>query len=137
MAIHNDDIHKSTAPWGAVLLCILNLLFLDEGEGFALFTSAASAADAVYVIFKCIREVIIDDVCHAINVYPARCHVRCYEYSCISALEALKRLLALSMRLVSVDRFSNNSSMGDLFGELFNAVLHGSKDKYALELVLL
>ena len=75
-----------------------------EGEGAALASGAAGAADAVDVILGVDRHVEIEDVRHALDVEAARRDVAGDEEPDLAVLEALERLGALRLRHVAVQR---------------------------------
>ena len=49
----------------------VDIVLAGESEGFAFGTDAGGAADAVDVILRILREVVVDDVAHALEVEAA------------------------------------------------------------------
>ena len=63
----------------------------------------AGAADAMHVIGKTPRQIVIDDVRHSINVDAAGGDISRYEHVCLTALKTRQRALTLSMTLIAVN----------------------------------
>ena len=63
---------------------------------------AARAPDAMDVILRMLRHVVVDDVAHVRDVQPARGNVRGHQHLKPAGAEALQRLFALLLRAVRV-----------------------------------
>src|SRR3989440_11314800 len=62
----------------------------DERHGLAAFPRAAGAADAVDVVFRDVRQVVVDDVRQRLDVEAARGDVGGDEHLQLAVLEALQ-----------------------------------------------
>ena len=77
-------------------------LAVHQGERVADILRAAGAADAMHVILRMLRHVVIDDVTHAGNVEPARGDIRRDHDFVFAALETLQRFDALTLRAIGM-----------------------------------
>ncbi len=55
---------------------LLALLWSDEGDGHAIGAHAAGAADAVHVVLRIVRQVVVDDVRDVGHVDAPAHHIR-------------------------------------------------------------
>src|SRR5437762_5725004 len=76
----------------------------DERHGLARFPRAAGAADAVDVVFRDVRQVVVHDVRQRLDVQAPRRDVGGDEHLQLAVLEALQGLHALRLALVAVGR---------------------------------
>jgi hypothetical protein len=84
----------------------MKLLKWYERKRFSAITAATCSADAVYIIFECVRKIVVDDVRHTVDMDTACGDVCGYENTRIAALESRECFLALAVILVAVDRLS-------------------------------
>ena len=73
-----------------------------DGEGVAACLRAARAPDAMDVILRMLRHVVVDDVAHVRDVESARGDVRGDEHFKSSVAETLERLLAFALGAVGM-----------------------------------
>ena len=73
-----------------------------QGEGVAFSLGAAGAADAVNVIFRVLRHVVVDHVAHARHVDAARGDVGGDHHLILAAAETLEGLGPLVLRAVGM-----------------------------------
>ena len=71
-----------------------------DGEGVAAVLRAARAANAMDVILRMLRHVVVDDVAHVRDVQSARGDVRGDEHFVFAFAETLQGLLAFLLRAV-------------------------------------
>src|SRR5690606_25328828 len=76
----------------------------DQRQRLALQAVAAGAADAVHVVLRHHRQVVVDDQRQARDVQAARGHVGGDQDPRLARLELVQRLLPLRLALVAVDR---------------------------------
>src|SRR5690606_24917175 len=97
----------------------------DEADGVARTPGAAGAADAVDVGLGIRRDVVVDDVRHALDVEAAGGDVGGDEDVELSRLQLVDRLLALGLGDVAVDGggrvAAGTQLLGDLLGDAAGA----------------
>jgi hypothetical protein len=98
----------------------------------ARFPRAAGAADAVDVVFRDVRQVVVDHVRQRLDVDAARGDVGGDEHLQLVVLEALQRLHALRLALVAVDRGGLDAVVLQLLGKAIRAVLGAAEDEHLL-----
>ena len=104
----------------------------DERHGLAGFARAAGAADAVDVVFRDVRQVVVDDVRQRLDVQAPRGDVGGDEHLQLAVLEALQGLHALRLALVAVDRGGFDAVVLQLLGEPVGAVLGPAEHQHLL-----
>src|SRR5262245_14800897 len=67
------------------------LLAAHEGEGIAHILGASRPSDAVYIIFRMLRHIVVDNVAYTGDVKSARRNVGSYHHFVFAALETLER----------------------------------------------
>ena len=68
-----------------------NFFAVHQGESVAHVLRAAGPADAMDIIFRMFRDIIIDDVTDAGNVESARRDISCDHHFVFAALESFER----------------------------------------------
>ena len=104
----------------------------DERHGLPGFARAAGAADAVDVVFRDVRQVVVDDVRQRLDVEAPRGDVGGDEHLQLAVLEALQGLHALRLALVAVDRGGFDAVVLQLLGEPVGAVLGPAEHQHLL-----
>ena len=78
-----------------------SILLAGEGNRFTLHAGAARTADAMYVVFRIIREGVIDHVAHALDMKTATCNVGSDQHGHLPGLEALEGFYPLGLRHIA------------------------------------
>src|SRR5467141_2933903 len=104
----------------------------DERHGLPGFSRAAGAADAVDVVFRDVRQVVVHDVRQRLDVQAARGDVGGDEHLQLAVLEALQGLHALRLALVAVDGGGFDAVVLQLLGEAVGAVLGPAEHQHLL-----
>src|SRR6476620_7647378 len=95
-----------------------NFFSVHQGKCVTYILRAASSADAMDIIFRMFRDVIIDDVTDAGNVESARRDISCDHHFVFSTLEPFERLDPFALgtirmqhrdRMVSLFQFVRNT----------------------------
>ena len=76
---------------------------VDQADGLSLRAGPGGAADAVDIVLGVLREVVVDDVAHLLDVQAARGHVGADHDRELAALEIVEDLEALSLLHVAGD----------------------------------
>src|SRR3989338_10438425 len=108
-------------------------LTFDKRERVAAFSRSARSADAMDVVVKGRRNVIVDDMGHVGNIEPARRDVGRDEDLHAVFLEIFERALSLRLGFVSMNGRWAESFAGKHLSEFLNAVLGASENKHLAE----
>lgn len=76
-------------------------------------SGTTGAADTVYVRFRHIRQIVIDDDLQFPNVDATGSDVRSDHHPDLAGLEIREYALAVILRLVAVNRFASNTRLGE------------------------
>src|SRR5690606_2448409 len=95
--------------------------------GFALFTGTPCTSDAVYVCFRIIWQIIVDDLWQFLYIDAACRDICSDEYIYLSGFEGSKRILTGILCLVSVNAHTHYSSLLEGFGQSFGSMLRPGK----------
>ena len=71
------------------------LVDAHQGNGLAVASCASGATDTVYIVFRYVRQLIVDDVGQPIDVESAGCNVGSDQYAGLAGLELRQCLLQL------------------------------------------
>jgi hypothetical protein len=86
---------------------------------------APSATDAMHVVLRVVRKIIVDDELYAFHINTARGDVRCHKHAIFAVLESVERFASLAERAVGVELGSGVAKRahrgGDLFCAMFGA----------------
>lgn len=108
----------------------------DEADRIADRLRAACASDAVHVVFRVQREVVVDDVRDTLDVDTARRDVGRNEHARAAVLEGLQRGDALILRAIRVQRHSDDVARLQLARDLVRAMLRAREDEHRLEMIV-
>jgi hypothetical protein len=86
---------------------------------------APSATDAMHVVLRIVRKIIVNDELDAFYVNAPRGNVRRHKHTIFAVLESIKRFASLAERAVGVELGSGVAKRahrgGDLFCAMFGA----------------
>ena len=68
---------------------MINIVFTGQREGFAGLARTGGAADAMHIIFRILRQVIIDHMADIFNMDATRGHIGCNQDFDFAILELL------------------------------------------------
>ena len=100
-----------------------------KGGRRAFLSGAASAADAMDEVIRSLRQIEVDDVRHAINVYAAGSHVGGNQYAVTTITETGQRLIALILGTISVHSDRLDAGSGQAFGQPVGTVLGAGENE--------
>ena len=106
----------------------MQVIPVDEGHGDARVAGAAGAADAVEVGLLVLRNRVVDDVRHVVDIDASCSDVRRDEHVLLASLERGHRALALLLVEVAVNGGSLEATIGELFHELRCGTLGARED---------
>src|SRR6267154_1987464 len=104
-----------------------------ERQGDARGAGARGAADAMDVALGVGRQLVIDDVGHAVDVDTARGEIGGDQHAGLAAAEIVERLLPRVLRLVAVDRLGGDATIFQRLGDAVGAALGAGEDDDPLE----
>ena len=110
---------------------------VDEGDGLAALARAARAPDAVNVALRIVRDVVVEDVCDALDVEAARCDVRRAEDLELCLAEALEDERALDLREVAVQLIDEVTARRERHRDHVCALLRVAEDHREVRLLLI
>src|SRR5688500_13353064 len=90
----------------------------------------AGAADAMHVLLRLRREVVVDAVRDAIDINAARCDVRGDQHSNLTRLESLQRSQALALCAIGMQCGGAQSRILQFAGDLIGAMLGAREHEY-------
>jgi len=108
-----------------------------KGNRDARSARASCATDAMHVRLGNVREIEVDDMREAVDVDAARGDVGRHEDAARTVTEAVHRLVARVLRLVSVDGRGRDARLLKVAHEAVGAVLGAREDERALHLGVL
>ncbi len=91
---------------------------------------AAGAADAMHIIFRVHREIVIHDVRNAVHVNAARRDVRGHEHAHDAVLEIFQRPEPLVLRAVGMQRGRFDARLFQLPREAIGRVFHARENQH-------
>src|SRR5262249_61741073 len=83
---------------------LVALVRIAKRNGRACGTGARGASDAVHIVLRHIRQLVIHHVCHLRNVDATCGNIGCNQHPDPRCAEGSQRMLALRLALVAVDR---------------------------------
>ena len=101
-----------------------HLLGAHQGDCLARQSGAAGAADAVHVIFRGVRQLVVDHERQLFDVEPSGSNVRRDQYWHLALLEFFERLHALDLGAVAVYFLCGDSILLELAREAICVSLH-------------
>lgn len=107
------------------------LIPVTECNSDAFCPGTRGATDAVNVALWLVRNVVVDDVADVVNINAARCNVGGNQDAGLTTLEVSQGCFARVLRLVAVNRFALEASVGKLLDDLVGSVLGARKDQHA------
>ena len=117
----------------SMLLQLAALAAVAERQGDARGAGARGAADAMDVALGVGRQLVVDDVGHAVDVDAARGEIGGDQHAGLAAAEIVERLLAGVLRLVAVDRLGGDAAIFQRLGDAVGAALGAGEDDDPLE----
>src|SRR5687768_9782541 len=100
-----------------------------EGERSAFLTGPGGTPDAVDVLFRVLRHVVVDDVFNVGDVEPARRYVRGYQELKVATSEVGHHAVALALAKVAVNCASLHARGTKLFCEAVDPDFRVSEDE--------
>src|SRR3990167_7970331 len=130
--IKTQQIAVADLLLGHALNALEQLLFIRcyEGDRLTAAARAASAADAVYVIFFDIRQLEVDHVRQLIDIQAAGGDISGYQNAYLAGLEVSQGFGAGVLALVTVDRHSRQAVFIQVLGQAVGAMLGTGKHQY-------
>lgn len=123
--------------YGESLLDLLHLLLIlgarDERDSKTLGTEAASTTHSVQVLVRHIREVIVDDDVHSLNIDTTTEQVSGHQDSLVELLEGLEAGDALVLLQVGVDADRGEVAVLQQLGQLHSSLDLGHEDHNLVE----
>ena len=111
---------------------IFLLLRGAETDGGAVGTGAGRAADAVYIGFRHLGQVVVEHMRQLADVNAAGCDVGRHQHLGLSGLESLQSGDAGTLALVAMDGRSRDALLGQVAGDLIRAVLGAAEHQRVL-----
>lgn len=108
-----------------------------ESEGIPHGLRPPRPADAVHIILRMPRDVIVDHVGNPRDIQPAGCDIRRDENLVTTILETLQRLLTLALRAIGMQGHHRVIFFLQLTGNTVRPVLRPAKDQDAIEICFL
>ncbi len=108
----------------------------DEAEGDARFARAPRAADAMHVVHRRTRQIIVDDRAQADDIEAARRQIRRHQHPDALAFQIRERLRAGTVTHSAVQRRRGEAGLHELTGDVLGAVLTGQEHQHARPSVL-
>src|SRR5690606_27064334 len=102
-----------------------------ERDGAARGACARCAPDAVNVVLGNIRQFIVDDVRHAVDIEAARGDIGCDEHADPGTPEGIERRLAWLLALVALDRSNADASLVEMLRDAIRAPFCAGENKGA------
>ena len=96
---------------------------VHESERIADILRPAGASDAVHIIFRMLRHIVIDDVAYARNVEPARRDIGGHHHFVFAALESFERFDPFPLGPVGMQDRDRVLSLLQLMCDAIGAVL--------------
>ena len=96
---------------------------IAEGDSDAGRSGAGGSPDPVHITFGYIRQFVVDDMGHVIDVDAARGDIGRHQYACAAFTEIVERALACALRLVAMDCLGADSIALKMFHHLVGAML--------------
>src|SRR5260370_6083138 len=112
---------------------LATLAAVAERQGDARGAGARGAADAMNVALGVGRQLVVDDVGHAVDVDAARSEIGGDQHAGLAAAEIVERLLAGVLRLVAVDRLGGDATIFQRLGNAVGTALRAGGDDDPLE----
>ena len=106
----------------------------DETDRVADRMRAAGAADAMDVILRVHREIVIHHVRNAVHVDAARRDIRGHEHAHRAGLEILQRAQPLVLRTVRMERAGLDAAAFEPARDAVGAVLGAGENEHGVEL---
>ncbi len=118
-----DQAHNG-APFGVVG-------WSEQVDGFAFSTGTGRTANAVNVVFRTLRQVIVDDVFDVRNIKTARGNVGCHENAVFLGTEILNDAVAAALFEIAVDCISRMIGAGQTVSKAVTAMFrfHENDDR--------
>ncbi|OFA04350.1 hypothetical protein DUGA2_26240 [Duganella sp. HH101] len=113
----------------------LVLVHADQRHGFAGGAGAAGTADAVHIVLRNVRQVVVDHVRQLVDVDAARGDIGGHQHLQLVVLELGQRLGARRLALVAVDRHGADAVVAQLFDQLVGAVLGAGEHQHLVPVV--
>ena len=80
-----------------------------QGEGDPVALGPAGAADAVDIVFVLVRDIIVKDGIHIVDIQPTGSHIGGYQYPELAVSEFLERLFPLALLDIAVDGLAGDA----------------------------
>src|SRR5690554_3542816 len=101
---------------------------IAEGNGDAAAARTRGAANAVNIAFRFVRQLIVDDMSNARNVNAARGDIGCHQHARLAIAEIVERALSCTLRLVAMDRLSDDARLFKLLADAIGTMFRPCKD---------
>ena len=111
------------------------LVDADQRHCFTRRTCTAGTADPVHIVFRHIRQVVIDHMRQLVDIDAARGNIGCDQHLQAAILELGQRAGARSLALVAMNRHAGNAILAQLFDELVGAMLGARKHQHLAPVV--
>ncbi len=105
------------------------LVEIAKGQCRTTGTGSTGSAYAMYISFRNIGELEVDDMRQFIDIDPARRYIRSYQDPRLPALEILERPLPRILRFIAMDGFCTNTGTGQALSNLVGAMLGTGEHK--------
>src|SRR3989344_5462330 len=135
------------APWPALLVRMRSIISLRAALAAACITSRLRGlaapppigwrANPVHVVFRDVRDFVVDDVRQVVDVNAARCNVGGHQGADFAAFEACQCLGARTLTLVAVQGHGLHAVLGQELGHIVGAKLGAGEHQHLAPVVLL
>ena len=109
----------------------------DQAHGIAFATCAASTADAVHVVFRDVRNLVVDHVGQFVDVDATCCNISSYQRTQFAGLEAFEGLSTGALALVAVQGHGRDAILGQVLGNVVGAKLGAGENQHLAPVVFL
>ncbi|CNT66157.1 Uncharacterised protein [Salmonella enterica subsp. enterica serovar Bovismorbificans] len=112
------------------------LVNTDQRQRLASCRRATGTANTVYIIFRHVRQFIVDHVRQLFNIQTTRRNIRRHQHANIAGFKIGQRAGTCALRFITVDRRAANTVFIKLFRQMVRAMLGAGEDQHLLPVAL-
>ena len=105
-----------------------------QSKSVAHILGAASASDAMHVVFGMLGHIVIDDVTHAGDVEPARCDIRSNHDFVFPAFKSFERFDSFALGTIGVQNCDGVFRVFQLVGNTIGAVFGPAENERTVKI---